>query len=278
MRSRERRNSRGVSQFPGMVAALGVAAALMAVAVSPLFGHPASPTMVEYIAHACFRIESSTGASVLIDPYASRVWLGYDFPDGVEADAVLITHPHYDHDAGQRRGRPFPWNDTVAVFADPGTYQVGDIEITGIEGKHADPYGMEFGQKNTIFVIEVDGLRIAHIGDNGPLSADNVRRMGRIDILMLPVDAEYHILAEAEIQAILAAVQPRVLVPMHYRIGNLETDPESPSDLGPIDPWLAAKSGVRRLNGNREAFDVEALGESMQIVVFEHSPRVPRAQ
>jgi hypothetical protein len=44
---------------------------------------------LEYIAHACFRVTSPSGKQVLIDPYASCVWIGYDFPPGVRADAVL---------------------------------------------------------------------------------------------------------------------------------------------------------------------------------------------
>src|SRR6266404_2566535 len=55
---------------------------------------------IEYIAHACFRLTSPAGKQVLIDPYASRVWLGYDFPPNIHTDAVLIFHPHYDHDGG----------------------------------------------------------------------------------------------------------------------------------------------------------------------------------
>src|SRR5213593_4053569 len=35
---------------------------------------------IEYIAHACFRVTSPSGKQILLDPYASRVWLGYDFP------------------------------------------------------------------------------------------------------------------------------------------------------------------------------------------------------
>jgi len=63
-----------------------------------------SELRIEYIAHACFRIHSPDGMQLLVDPYASREWLGYDFPPNVEADAILITHPHYDHDAGQWKG------------------------------------------------------------------------------------------------------------------------------------------------------------------------------
>src|SRR5437762_6384666 len=71
---------------------------------------------IEYIAHACFRVTSPAGKQVLIDPYASRVWLGYDFPPGVRADAVLISHPHYDHDGGEAMKRPVPWAPETLVL------------------------------------------------------------------------------------------------------------------------------------------------------------------
>ena len=67
---------------------------------------------IEYIAHAAFLLRAEDGTELLIDPYASRVWLGYDWPRGIEPDAVLITHPHYDHDAGRYREMPFPWGST----------------------------------------------------------------------------------------------------------------------------------------------------------------------
>ena len=124
---------------------------------------------IEYVAHAAFLLRAPDGTELLIDPYASRVWLGYDWPTGITPDAVLITHPHYDHDAGRYREMPFPWANVQVVDA-PGTHTLGDFTVTGVQGKHADPYGMEFGQLNPLMVIEAAGLRIAHLGDNGPLT------------------------------------------------------------------------------------------------------------
>src|SRR5262245_38312754 len=96
---------------------------------------------IEYIAHACFRVSSPSGQQVLIDPYASRVWLGYDFPPNIRADAVLISHPHYDHDGGEAMRRKVPWSPTTLVLRHPGTNQIGDITVVGYAGKHADPWG-----------------------------------------------------------------------------------------------------------------------------------------
>ena len=145
-----------------------------------VIGLPCSTTQaatIEYIAHACFVIESDDGERVLVDPFASQVWLGYDFPALPAVDAVVVTHPHYDHDAGRYRGEPWPWDEAVPVFDAPGESSIGSFEIRGVQGKHADPYGKEFGQLNTIFRIEVDGCRSSHLGDNGPLTEENYREL-----------------------------------------------------------------------------------------------------
>ncbi len=231
---------------------------------------------IEYIAHACYRIYTQKGTVLLIDPYASRVWLGYDLPAGLadDADAVLITHPHFDHDAGEFLGRKVPWPTDKRVVRDPGPHTVGDVRIHGIPGKHAGPYGKEFGQKNTMFVLEIDGLRIAHLGDNEPLSDEKVQELGRVDVLMITIDAQEHLLKYDEVEAIRRALRPRILIPMHYRHDDLETDKDSPRDLGPIDPWLKGKKNVDRRSTNVLIVSEKTLPDEERIVVLPHSPLV----
>ena len=50
---------------------------------------------IEYLGHSCFKLTESTGTSVVCDPYDPSV--GYDMPE-VSADAVTVSHHHYDHD------------------------------------------------------------------------------------------------------------------------------------------------------------------------------------
>jgi len=239
----------------------------------------AGQVAIEYIAHSCFRIHTARGARLLIDPFASRVWLGYDFPRRLAADAVLITHPHYDHDADTLIGhQPPPWTPDVPVRRDPGAYKVSDVTITGIRGKHADPWGKEFGQTNTIWLLELDGLRIAHVGDNGPLTEANLQELGRVDILMMPIDAKHHILKDAEIQAIRKALRPRIVIPMHYRLPDLEPSVDTPEDLGEISPWLAGQDNVVQLESNLATFTAGSLLPSQVVVVFPHSPKVSAAR
>lgn len=239
----------------------------------------AGQVAIEYIAHSCFRIHTPGGARLLIDPFASRVWLGYDFPRRLAADAVLITHPHYDHDADVLIGQqPPPWTPDVRVLRDPGAWKVSDVTITGIRGKHADPWGKEFGQTNTIWLLELAGLRIVHVGDNGPLTEATLQELGRVDILMMPIDARHHILKEAEIQAIRRALRSRILIPMHYRLPDLESSGDSPQDLGEISPWLAGQENVVQLESNLATFTAGSLLPSQVVVVFPHSPKVSAAR
>ena len=231
---------------------------------------------IDYIAHASFLMRAPDGTELLIDPYASRVWLGYDWPQGIEPDAILITHPHYDHDAGRYREMPFPWSDDVPVMDAPETHIFGDFTVTGVRGKHADPCGKEFGQLNTMMVIEAAGLRIAHLGDNGPLTAEMIAGLGRVDVLMMPGDAVYHILSAETTMDIIAALQPRVVIPMHYRLGDLELTDDAPSDLGDIDPWLEGRSVVERLGSNTITLTAGTLPAEQTFLVFEHAPDVTK--
>ena len=255
-------------------------AALMAptlVASSP----PASAAegvTIEYIAHATFRITSPGGHSLLVDPFASRTWIGYDYPGRISTDAVLISHPHYDHDAGIYRGSEPPWDESMLVLREPGTYEVGDIRITGVEGKHADPYGEEFGQINTIWLIEVGGLRVVHTGDNGPINDRIQGELGSVDLLMLPVDAEFHILSQATIDDYRARLQPRLLVPMHYRHDDLETEPDEPGDLGNIDDWAIDQARVQRVGSDHVTMGPDDLPPEAGILIFEHSPAIAPPQ
>ena len=123
-------------------------------------------------------------------------------------------------------------------------------------------------------MLELDGLRIAHIGDNGPLTEANLQELGRVDILMMPIDAKYHILKEPEIQAIRTALRPRILIPMHYRLPDLEASVDGPQGLGEISSWLAGQQNVVQLQSNLATFTAGSLLPSQVIVVFPHSPKM----
>jgi len=236
--------------------------------VATSFSH-AAEVSVECIAHSCFVVRSRGGTELVIDPFNSHTWLGYSFPAGMTADAVLISHPHFDHDASYYIGG-FP-----LVLRRPGSYSIGDVCIHGLEGRHGDPlrkgYGDAFGKTNTVWLIETDGLMLAHLGDNGPLDPSLVQRLREVDVLMLAVDSEEHVLTHHQVEEILRLISPRIAVPMHYVIPSLA---EAVADLGPVEPWLEGRANVHRLPGHRLILDAADLPEPGRITVFQHSPAV----
>lgn len=242
---------------------------------------------IEYIGHACFILEANE-SRIMIDPYADRVWLGYDFPKDIEVDAVFITHPHYDHDGGIFRGMKPDWMFNTPFYQNPKEYEIGDFRVKGIVGKHADPYGKEFGQMNTVWKIEINGIILAHWGDNAPLTKGLADELKDIDILFMPMDGDFHIIPKQAYTEALDAIRPRIIVPMHYRIPELEKDTDSPSDLGEINPFLAQRPKmyskdltssylpeVQFLESNKMDLVKDLLGSKTKYLIFKHSPLIP---
>jgi len=228
---------------------------------------------IEYIAHASFLLKHKDH-TLLLDPFADTTWISYFFPRDIKADAIFSTHPHYDHDGGIFRNLKPYWQGSIPFYQDPGEYTVGEFKMTGIKGKHSEPYGKEFGQKNTIFLFDVAGIRFCHWGDNGTINDTIAPYLKNIDVLMLPIDDTYHILKAEEVIAIIDHIKPRVIIPMHYKITELEPTPDRPKNLGPIDEYIAARQNVTQLDGNTYALSKESLPDKEQYLVFKHSKLV----
>ena len=74
--------------------------------------------VIEYLGHSCFKLTESTGTSVVCDPYGD---VGYVMPQ-VCADAVTVSHRHYDHD------------NTAAVGGNPTVIDAENVRsLPGVE-------------------------------------------------------------------------------------------------------------------------------------------------
>ena len=129
---------------------------------------------------------------------------------------------------------------------------------------------------NTIFVLEIWGLRIAHLGDNGPLTPDNIREIGPVDVLMIAGDALYRILSPEATDSAIEALQPSIVIPMHYRIPALEQDADSPSDLGELGPWLEGRGPVEVAGSETVVLTADDMTGDRRILVLDHSSRIRR--
>jgi L-ascorbate metabolism protein UlaG (beta-lactamase superfamily) len=219
---------------------------------------------VDWYGQAAFRL-SGREATVFIDPFGDTSGLTargiqFDYPSisGVDADLLLITHEHVDHNGVEAiDGEPVVLRSTAGRLESP----IG--EVVAISSEHDASAGTERGP-NTIFVFALDGVRVAHFGDFGQqgLRDEQAAAIGDVDLMFLPVGAGPTIGAD-EAAAIIERLGPRWVVPMHYRthrIGFLE----------PADAFLERMPHVQRLD--EAGFDTEALADERPLVVVPAAP------
>lgn len=177
--------------------------------------------------HALFQIvvspNKNSAVKIVIDPFNKDI--GLRVPK-LEADILLVTHQHYDHNNTKAvKGNPF-------LIDGPGEYESENVFIQGIPSFHDDSQGNERGE-NTIYTIEAEGINICHLGDFGQkeLTEEQVERIGNIDILMVPVGGVYTISAQ-EATKIMSQIEPKITIPMHYKL------PKIKPKLDPLDKFL----------------------------------------
>ena len=168
--------------------------------------------VITWLGQACFRIQSGD-LTVVVDPFSKEIGLT---PPRFRADVVAVTHSHFDHsNAEALTGEPF-------LITGPGEYETKGIYVRGIETYHDESEGRERGM-NTMYVIEVEDIRILHMGDFGEreMRPSTLEEVGDIDVLMIPVGGVYTIDAEAAAR-IVKQVEPKITIPMHYKVPGLK--------------------------------------------------------
>lgn len=208
---------------------------------------------------SCFQVSSSEGknnhVSIVIDPFGEDI--GLKLPRKLEANIVLVTHDHSDHNNVKAvSGQPL-------VINGPGEYEAKGVFIRGISGFHDDSQGAERGNI-TIYTIEAEGIRLCHLGDFGQkeLTSDQLEKIGGVDILMIPVGGVYTIDAGEAIK-VMAQIEPKITIPMHYQIPKLKIK------LGGVDKFLKAL-GIKSLEplSKLSVKKKDLLSEEAKIIVL----------
>lgn len=207
---------------------------------------------IEYLGHSCFKLTESTGTSVICDPYDEAV--GYDLPE-MSADAVTVSHHHYDHDAVKSvKGSP-------VIIDKECSYDLPGVEINAIKSFHDGEEGKLRGG-NLIFKFRMDGIDVCHLGDLGEeCSSALIDELLPVNVLLIPVGGTYTIDAEMA-KEYVDRIMPEVVIPMHYR------DKGCKLDIDKVDAFLNLFDDVEEAEESSIELMRNDLKDDTKIVVL----------
>jgi L-ascorbate metabolism protein UlaG (beta-lactamase superfamily) len=170
---------------------------------------------VTWLGHGCFRLRGRSAAAVT-DPYPPSIGLKLQRLDG---NLVTVSHEHENHNYTQ------VMRDAYEIRG-PGEYEVAGVSVIGVPTYHDPEKGAKHG-RNTIYLIEIDDVRVCHLGDLGhPLEDSEAEAIASPDVLLVPVGGRTTIDA-AQAAAVVRQLEPRFVVPMHYAIPGLKLELDS---------------------------------------------------
>lgn len=209
---------------------------------------------IKYLGHASFLITADNGIKIVTDPYQTGDKMNYaEIREA--ADIVTVSHEHFDHsNAAAVKGNP-------TVVKKEGSSEAKGIKLHGTPCFHDQEKGKQRGN-NIIFCFEVDGMKVCHLGDLGhTLSDAQIKQVGKVDILLIPVGGFYTIDASAAGQ-VSDSLKPKVVIPMHFKT------PKTGLPIAGVEDFLQGKKNVKRVNGSTVGFKQAQLPSTTEIVVL----------
>ncbi len=151
-------------------------------------------------------IVTQKGTVVALDPsYAV---------EGLEPDLILSTHSHPDH-----VDRALMKKDCTILERKVDSGTVDDVKFTGIASTHSGDTIHEASPSNVLYLLEVDGLRIVHMGDIGQtkLTDAQLKALGKVDIAFMQFVNSYSLYAVdgATGISVIEQLKPSVIIPTH---------------------------------------------------------------
>jgi L-ascorbate metabolism protein UlaG (beta-lactamase superfamily) len=180
-----------------------------------------APISIEFHGQSFYILTTSKGTRIAFDPHVIPPYFRRD--ELPKADIVCISHNHNDHNRLEAlepnknlkilKGLKTPSTKSDwAIFEET----IGDIKIRTVGVYHDDMEGLARG-KVAVFVVEVDGWRIAHLGDLGHLlTTPQLKRIGQVDVAIIPVGGIYT-LNGTDAKKVVEQLKPKEYIfPAHY--------------------------------------------------------------
>ncbi|GMX58932.1 MAG: MBL fold metallo-hydrolase [Candidatus Microsyncoccus archaeolyticus] len=153
---------------------------------------------ISWCGETCFEISCSSsdkeGVLISIDEKGDKK---------SKADIVLKTHEFNSSNSKK---------DGQFIVSSFGEYESKEVFVQAVPSLNLEK------KKNIIFLIEAEGIRVCHLGLLGEsdLSEEQLEAIGRVDILLTPIDGDKTINFK-EAERIIAKIEPKIVIPMAFK-------------------------------------------------------------
>jgi hypothetical protein len=162
---------------------------------------------------------SRAGTSVFLDPRRTKA----------VPDLVAITHGHHV----DRDYRPLLQGARV-VNQQPGAVTVKDVKLTGIAGSHSAAPEIKSPPEYVLYLLEVDGLRIAFLPCTSPKAFTPEQRaaLGTVDVAMISAETEQDGRSAKQTYELARSVHARIILTLTHHVGDYEFALDQMADEG----------------------------------------------
>jgi L-ascorbate metabolism protein UlaG (beta-lactamase superfamily) len=220
-----------------------------------------------FYAHASFRL-AADDVTVITDPYTPGPEGSGFAPIDEPADLVIMssTTDRFHSDPSHVRGDP-TIVDALALPPEGATVRGVPIRpFPAMENLNHD-FGRD-PDANAMYLFTVGGVRVLHLGDIGnPIAPEQLAALrGQVDLLLALAGGRATIALD-DLDAAIAAIGPRAIVPMHYY------SPRGVLKILPVDDFLARQPAetIVRIGGSRLVLTPETLPATPHIYLLEQS-------
>jgi L-ascorbate metabolism protein UlaG (beta-lactamase superfamily) len=189
--------------------------------------------------------DKNNSVEVVIDPFSKETGIK---PTKTKADILLVSNQKALDSVDNVSGDFF-------LISSPGEYEVKDVFV----------HALRHDQDKLIFIIEAEDIILCYLGEikNKELNAQELEEIGNVDILVIPTGGQSTINSKEAAQ-IMAQIEPRIVVPINYKIPGIKEKKESVEEFLKI-AGASSKEKVPKLSIKKK--DISLEGERQIIVL-----------